>query len=73
VFSDSDNNRARHFAGKVDRITFGSEQYEWHQEGISGHADPDGPPVKSVVPGGAGELYELPQASITVLRSEVER
>jgi len=73
VFSDSDNNRARHFAGKVDRITFGSEQYEWHQEGISGHADPDGPPVKSVVPGGAGELYQLPQASITVLRSEVER
>jgi len=73
VFSDAGNNRDRHFAGEVDRITFGSEQYKWQQEGISGHADPDGPPAKSVVQGGARELYQLPKASITVLRGAVER
>jgi hypothetical protein len=73
VFSDSDNNRDRRFAGQVDRITFGSEQYQWHQQGISGYADPDGPLAKSVVQGGAGELYQLPKASITVLRGGVER
>jgi hypothetical protein len=72
VFSDS-NNRDRRFAREVDRITFGSEQYQWHQQGISGYADPDGPPARSVVQGGVGELYQLPKASITVLRGEVER
>ena len=72
-FFDSDNNRDRRFAGQVDRITFGSEQYQWHQQGISGYADPDGPLAKSVVQGGAGELYQLPKASITVLRGGVER
>jgi len=72
-FFDSDNNRDRRFAGRVDRITFGSEQYQWHQQGISGYADPDGPLAKSVVQGGAGELYQLPKASITVLRGGVER
>ncbi len=37
--------------------------------GGSGHADPDGPPSKSTVTaGGADTLYQLPKASIIVLR-----
>ncbi|MGA2855787.1 MAG: discoidin domain-containing protein [Candidatus Sulfotelmatobacter sp.] len=61
----------RHFAGQVDRITFGSNEYQWHEEGTGGHADPDGPPSKSKVDGGAEALYQLPKASITVLRGHI--
>jgi len=61
----------RHFSGQVDRITFGSNEYQWHQEGVGGHADPDGPPSRSTVAGGADALYQIPKASITVLRGHV--
>jgi hypothetical protein len=61
----------RHFSGQVDRVTFGSNQYQWHQEGGLGHADPDGPPARSTVQGDADVLYELPKASITVLRGHL--
>ena len=71
VFSDSETKRERHFAGQVDRITFGSNEYVWHQEGTLGHADPDGPPSRSKVTGGADVIYQLPKASITVLRGVV--
>ena len=61
----------KHFSGPVDRITFGSNEYQWHPEGVGGHADPDGPPSKSTVQGGVDVLYHLPKASITVLRGHV--
>ncbi len=61
----------RSFTGKVDRITFGANEYQWRREGAGGHADPDGPPAKSTVEGGAGTLYQLPKASITVLRGKI--
>jgi hypothetical protein len=71
VFADADAKRERHFAGSVDRITFGSNEYQWHEEGESGHADPDGPAARSKVNGGAEVLYQLPKASVTVLRGTV--
>jgi len=41
--------------------------------GGSGHADPDGPPSKSTLTaGGPDTLYQLPKASIVVLRGKVE-
>ncbi len=61
----------RHFTGQVDRITFGSNEYQWHIEGARGHADPDGPPSKSKVEGSADALYQIPKASITVLRGRI--
>jgi len=64
-------NHDRSFTGKVDRITFGSNEYQWHREGAGGHADPDGPPAKSTVQGSADVLYQLPKASITVLRGQI--
>jgi len=63
----------RHFAGQIDRITFGSAEYQWHQEGVRGHADPDGPPSRSTVEGGADVRYQVPKASITVLRGKVSQ
>ncbi len=85
VFNDPGTGRDRHFTGQVDRITFGSAEYKWHEaegghadsEGSSsrsgdrGHADPDGPPSRSKVNGGAETLYKLPMASITVLRGSI--
>jgi F5/8 type C domain len=70
VFSDGE--AKRHFTGQVDRVTFGSNEYAWHAEGERGHADPDGPPAKSQVSGGAGAVYQVPKASITVLRGKLE-
>jgi hypothetical protein len=71
VFADTETKRARRFSGPVDRIVFGAAEYQWHAEGTAGHADPDGPPSKSTVTGGAETLYELPKASIVVLRGRI--
>ncbi len=59
------------FAGQVDRITFGPNEYQWHPAPGGGHADPDGPPSRSTVQGSADTLYQLPKASITVLRGRI--
>jgi len=63
--------KERFFSGPVDRITFGSNEYQWHEEGEKGHADPDGPPSKSSVHGSAETIYQLPKASIIVLRGKI--
>ena len=76
----------RFFTGAVDQVVFGAAQYLWHPDPlppgapqptgrrafISGHPDPDGPPLKSTVTGGGpGTMYQLPKASITVLRGRL--
>ena len=68
VFSDADGKRERYFTGPVARITFGSNEYQWHQEGEGGHADPDGLPLRTILGGSAETLFQLPKASVTVLR-----
>jgi hypothetical protein len=71
VFADSESKRDRFFSGPVDRITFGTAEYQWHAEEPSGRADPDGPPSKSTVTGRAEAFYQLPKASIIVLRGRI--
>jgi hypothetical protein len=45
---------------------------DWEGRRGSGHADPDGPPSKSTVAAaGAETLYQLPKASIIVLRGKL--
>jgi hypothetical protein len=72
-FADSDKNLNRHFTGTVDRIAFGSAEYQWHpnKDGRGGHAHPDGPASKSTVQGGTDATYQLPKASIVVLRGKI--
>ncbi len=41
------------------------------QAETEGHADPDGPPVSAKLSGGKDTLYELPAASVTVLRGRI--
>jgi hypothetical protein len=67
LFHDSDGHEDTSFVGKVTMITFGKEQYEWHPDRKKGHAAPDGPPATSALKG-QGTEYNLPPASVTVLR-----
>jgi F5/8 type C domain len=68
VFHDSEDNRDVSFGGQVTMITFGREQYQWHPDRKKGHADPDGPPKTSALQAGQDTNYDLPTASVTVLR-----
>ena len=70
VFHDADAEKDRGFAGPVDRITFGKEQYVWHSAMRDGYADPDGPAARSTLPDGT-KSFDLPAASMTVLRGRI--
>jgi hypothetical protein len=61
----------RTFAGPVDVVTFGSEQYRWHPEAGGGRAEPDGPPARSTVTADARTVFTLPRASISVIRGRL--
>jgi hypothetical protein len=52
-------------------VTFGSEQYVWHGEDATAHADPNLPPGVSSIDASAHTVFTLPKASVTVLRGEV--
>ncbi len=71
-FSNSAPKPTKSFHGNVSVATFGPDQYQWHPEPGSGHADPDGPVARSTVTASAGASYTLPAASITVLRGKIE-
>jgi F5/8 type C domain len=72
VFADEGKGE-RHFSGSIARVTFGSNEYQWHQEGERGHADPDGPPSKTTVTAGAETVFQVPKSSITILRGTLGR
>jgi F5/8 type C domain len=70
VFDESGGSK-QFFAGPVSATTFGSAQYKWHPTALGGFPDPDGPMVRSTIQADAGTVYDLPQASITVLRGNI--
>jgi hypothetical protein len=71
VFHDVESNRDRSFSGPADFITFGSEQYQWHPGFEDGKADPDGPPARSSINATATTVFDLPKASVTVIRGTI--
>jgi len=71
VFHNAKDNGDAFFAGDVDLITFGSAQYQWHPDMNNGTADPDGPPTCSKITAAADTAFELPSASITILRGAI--
>ena len=71
AFKDDANLRRTAFSGPVHRVTFGSEQYDWKDDGPKSHADPDHPPVGAIVQANPETIFQLPKASITVLRGKV--
>ena len=58
------------FVGSVDVLTFGRAQYRWNP--LKEIADPDGPIIKSVMNAGKGTMYDLPAASIVVVRGKID-
>ena len=70
-FSDEAANSLQYFAGTVTMTTFGAEQYVWHPQGPQSHADPDGPPSVSSLNSGPATEFNLPRASVTVLRGGI--
>ncbi|HEV2218644.1 MAG TPA: glycosyl hydrolase family 5, partial [Candidatus Dormibacteraeota bacterium] len=62
---------ARAFRGDTTMISYGKAQYEWHPAMKNGYADPDDPPVSRSIQADAGTVYELPPASVTVLRGRL--
>jgi hypothetical protein len=59
------------FTGRVDRITFGSEQYQWRAQRNGGSANPDGPPLRSQLTAAPPTVFTFPKASVTVLRGHI--
>jgi hypothetical protein len=69
VFDDSGT--SRFFTGQVNVATFGAAQYQWHPTVLGGFPEPDGPASKSVITASADTLFELPKASMTVIRGSI--
>jgi F5/8 type C domain-containing protein len=70
-FRDSEAKRERIFSGPVTVVTFGKAQYQWHPARKQGYADPDGPPAASSIAATDRTVYNLPAASLTVLRGRL--
>jgi hypothetical protein len=70
-FEDSARKEKIAFSGSVTEVSFGSEQYVWINNGPESHADPDHPPVSTTLEAGPQTVFNLPKASITVLRGTV--
>jgi len=59
------------FVGATAMATFGKAQYQWHPDRKRGHAGPDNPPLRSTISADNNTQYELPAASLTVLRGKI--
>jgi hypothetical protein len=72
VFHDGEAQANRHYAGTATMTTFGRAQYQWHAKGRDGVADPAGPPAASTITAGEQTVFELPPASVSVVRGTVQ-
>jgi hypothetical protein len=71
VFDNPVTKRTRYFTGTLDRIRLSGAEYQWHGDAATGHPDPDGPASKTTITGGPDALYQIPKASIIVLRGKI--
>jgi hypothetical protein len=72
AFEDGEKETPARFTGAVKMVTFGAAEYIWYSSGATSHADPDGPPMRSVVEWKEGQKVLLPKASVTVLTGRVD-
>jgi hypothetical protein len=68
---DGKDGAPQSFAGPATVITLGPAQYRWHAKGPDGYADPDGPPARATVAAGPNAVFELPAASVSVIRGRI--
>jgi hypothetical protein len=69
-FRNADTDKNASFSGPVDVLTFGSAEYHW--DPLRKVADPDGPVRKSKVNATSSTTFQLPAASMVVLRGSVQ-
>ena len=68
-FHNAESNSEDSFTGPIQAITFGRAQYEWQP--LKKMADPDGPASRSEVQANASTDFQLPAASLVVLRGKI--
>jgi hypothetical protein len=71
VFANPETKRDQYFTGTLDRISLSAAEYQWHGDAATGHPDPDGPASKTTITGRRDALYQIPKASIIVLRGKI--
>jgi len=71
AFHEAKANADRFFSGPVTTTTFGRAQYQWHPDAKGGSADPDGPALKASINANAETWFDLPGASLTVIRGSL--
>jgi hypothetical protein len=72
-FEDVAQGSRSRFRGPVSVTTFGKAQYQWHADVKGGTADPDGPLEKTSVNATSSTTFNLPAASVTVLRGAISK
>jgi hypothetical protein len=70
-FRDGADHADRVFDGTTTALTFGAAQYQWHAKGADGFADPSDPPAVSTIAATRETAFDLPNASVTVIRGRV--
>jgi hypothetical protein len=68
-FEDAGQPAAGSFSGPLTAKIFGKAQYQWHPATLQ--ADPDGPIANLAISASPDTAFELPAASVTVLRGKV--
>jgi hypothetical protein len=71
VFHDAKAGADSSFSGQVHVATFGSEQYRWRPNVRGGVADPDGPAKRSTITADGNTVFDLPKASLNVIRGNI--
>ena len=71
IFRDAGSNQNQFLLGPVTSVSFGKAQYQWHPNRKSGYADPDVPPATTTIVGDENTLYNLPAASLTIVRGRL--
>jgi hypothetical protein len=70
--NNAPENADRHFIGPIEQVSFCAAQYQWHNREEQSFADPDGPPARIQISASAQTRYEIPKASVMVLRGHIQ-
>lgn len=71
IVFDGNEGGPRSFTGPATMVTLGPAQYRWHAKGADGFADPDGPVARTTIAAGRDTTFDLPAASVTVIRGTI--
>jgi hypothetical protein len=69
-FHDAEKRQDMSFSGSLDTLTFGRAQYKWNP--LKKLADPDGPIARANLSANDSTVFELPAASVVVLRGKIK-